>query len=499
MEEIQHIAIDMDVAAEIPKKKNAENNSRRSRRSDLMNLIKKRLQEVPENPFEDMSIFRVPARFQEAHKGLFEPRMVSIGPYHRGKESLCFMEEQKWHFLRDFLEGGQNVGIKVYIREIEALEDRARRCYSENFEMKSDDFVMMLLLDGCFLLEHFLKSSSRKYSAYCNLGWVVGNLSTDLVLLDNQIPFFIIHKLFAIQRGMTCSCESFECPLLKDLIFNTPLCSGQIITSATGEPPKEWCDSIYHYLHLVYICMTHNDERERDYLIKQKSHHRGSHFPKSRDAAPQTYAAELDMVTYAEELNMLSASKSGLKMTIRNQVIIPCASKLHAAGVTFKRKKNPRDRFDISFTNGTMEIPLLSLSYYRKILWVNIAAFEQTQKFYTDKRKFVSYLALMDALVNTEEDVALLEQTGILMNMLPSEKDAADFFNDLGDLFVAEKYTGHYLFKEIRKYSDSTWHKQRARLMHNYFGNPWSAISVLAAGSLLILSILQTYYSSKGH
>ncbi|KAJ1693499.1 hypothetical protein LUZ63_010197 [Rhynchospora breviuscula] len=105
----------------------------------------------------------------------------------------------------------------------------------------------------------------------------------------------------------------------------------------------------------------------------------------------------------------------------------------------------------------------------------------------------------MDALVNTQEDVALLEQTGILMNMLPSEKDAADFFNDLGELFVAEKYTCHYLFNEIRKYSDSTWHKQRARLMHNYFGNPWSAISVLAAGSLLILSILQTYYSSKGH
>ncbi|KAJ3689560.1 hypothetical protein LUZ61_018724 [Rhynchospora tenuis] len=291
-----------------------------------MNLIKKRLQEVPENPFEDMSIFRVPARLQEAHKGLFEPRMVSIGPYHRGKKPSASWKSRSGIFFEISSKGDRMLALKFTSKRLEL---------------------------------------SRTEHA----GWAVGNLSTDLVLLDNQIPFFIIHKLFAIQLGMTHNRESFECPLLKDLIFNTPLCSRQIIASAMGEPPNEWCGNIYHYLHLVYMCMTPHDGKGKGYTIEKRSYHRGFHFPKSRDAEPQIYSAELDMVPYAEELNMVSASKSGLKMTIQNQVIIPCASKLHAAGVTFKRKKNPSDRFDISFTaNGTMEIPLLSLSYYRKIL-----------------------------------------------------------------------------------------------------------------------------------
>jgi Plant protein of unknown function len=105
----------------------------------------------------------------------------------------------------------------------------------------------------------------------------------------------------------------------------------------------------------------------------------------------------------------------------------------------------------------------------------------------------------MDALINTEKDVAVLQRSGLVNNMLQNNEEAANFFNQFDKIFVLD-YDDHYfhgLFKDIKEYSESTWHRYRARLMQDYFSNPWTIISVVAAGILLILTFIQTYYSAS--
>ncbi|KAJ4759551.1 hypothetical protein LUZ62_069926 [Rhynchospora pubera] len=178
---------------------------------------------------------------------------------------------------------------------------------------------------------------------------------------------------------------------------------------------------------------------------------------------------------------------------------IPCVTELDEAGVKFRRKREPRDMFDISFQNGILEMPFVPIDDGLKILLWNMVAFEQSQPAIPLREKTLSsYLGLMDSLINTEKDVAILVRSGIIGNYLQNDEQVANFFNQFGLLFVLD-YNDHYLhglYKDVKRYSESTWHKYRARLMHDYFSNPWSIISVVAAIILLILSFLQTYYSA---
>ncbi|KAJ3709230.1 hypothetical protein LUZ61_012935 [Rhynchospora tenuis] len=445
--------------------------------TELYNFMKK-LDEVPGEPFKPrpVTIFRLPTWFHEINKDLCEPKIVSIGPYHHGKESLLSMEEHKWSTLRDFLARNRNVGFEVYFREMRLVEAQVRECYSETVHMESNDFVMMLLLDGCFILELLLKIQSNQWDALCFVSWVECDIFTDLCLLENQIPFFVIHKLIVIQGWCNQNCQDL-CPLL-DLIYEIRTWPDMLFQF---KPPKLSCNEVHHFLHLYYTgVLPHIQlEREQTDSFTGKSYLRGlkifSNF--------KVFSKTNNLVTESSE-----------------QINIPCITELHEAGVKFRRKRSPRDMFDISFQDGIMEMPFLQIDSNIKNYFLNMVAFEQSRP-HGPERIMSSYLALMDSLINTEKDVAILVRSGIIENFLQNDEQAAKFFNQFSDIFVLN-YNDYYfygLYKNVKRYSKSTWHKYRARLMHDYFSNPWSSISVVAASILLILTFLQTYYSAKSN
>ncbi|KAJ1690130.1 hypothetical protein LUZ63_014285 [Rhynchospora breviuscula] len=217
---------------------------------EVQKFMKKKLDEVSGEPFKPrpVTIFRLPAWFYEINKDLSEPKIVSIGPYHHGKQSVRAMEENKWSTLRDFLAQNGNAGFEIYLREMRLLEGQARECYSETVNLDSKEFVMMLLLDGCFILEFLFKLETKDLLAICSLNWAIECLSSDLCLLENQIPFFVIHKLFEIQNGCGQNCALGLCPLLN------------LISTVMPWPVKEFlfrqpqisCSQIQHLLHLYY-------------------------------------------------------------------------------------------------------------------------------------------------------------------------------------------------------------------------------------------------------
>ncbi|KAJ1691269.1 hypothetical protein LUZ63_015424 [Rhynchospora breviuscula] len=453
---------------------------------ELQSFMEKKLTVVPGEPFKarPVTIFRLPSWFHQTDKELCEPKIVSLGPFHHGKESLRAMEEHKWSTLRDFLERNKNVGFEVYLREMRLLEAQARECYSETVNLASDHFVMMLLLDGCFILEFFFKLEVGQCSDPVLFAeWVESGIESDLCLLENQIPFFVIHKLFAIIKGRCGeNCEGL-CPLLKLSYVMKPLF---LVSVFHFKPPEILCSEVHHLLHLYYsgVLPDIQPEREQRDLVTGKSFLQGLKF-----FPWPTIFSESNRPVYQ------SAKSSDDESIIGEQINVPCVTELHEAGVKFKRKIKPRDMFDISFRNGILEMPHLMLFDNKNFLW-NMAAFEQSQPAITEKI-LSSYLALMDSLINTEKDVAILVRSGIIENYLQNDEEAANFFNQFGKIFGLD-YSDHYfhgLFKDVKRYSESTWHKYRARLMHDYFSNPWSAISVVAASILLILTFLQTYYS----
>jgi hypothetical protein len=163
---------------------------------------------------DQCSIFRVPERLRELNGKAYTPRVISIGPLHYGKEELIEMEEHKRLYLREFLELSK-VRVRDFIAAIAESETRLRSCYAETFDkLSKEEFVEMVLLDCSFLIMFFLKAfspgiQSRYIDRIFNKPWMLDEISIDLCLLENQLPFFIVEDLFNLSK-IQHHCEEYS-------------------------------------------------------------------------------------------------------------------------------------------------------------------------------------------------------------------------------------------------------------------------------------------------
>ncbi|KAJ4749000.1 hypothetical protein LUZ62_083405 [Rhynchospora pubera] len=431
-------------------------------------LIKQRLEEDTwwieyVGPF---TIFRVPANIREANRSLYEPRMVSIGPYyhHLRKDRLRAMEDQKWRLLRSFLCRNSEHRVEAYVKAVRSLEKDARQSYSEFISLGQDEFVQMLLLDGCFILELFFKWLNEDPDILFKEGWGPTTIFSDLLLFENQIPFFIIEKLYdiVVAGEVGSSRDAFLSLLAKFLMDEEPSHPSSVT----------WPERIHHLLDLHHRFLIVPS------LCREEKHH-------DPTALPLWKQRLIHWITPRPD-------QRGVKRPPRQ---IPCATELYEAGVKFRKKQSPKNLFDVKFSQGTLEIPPLQIDSNKKALLTNLVALER-HKTWGDQT-VTSYVALMDSLINTKEDVALLQHAGVIHNMLSSHQEAAVFFNRLGDGTSFDTMNHHFakLFRNVQLYYDSNWNRSWARLIHDYFNSPWAVISVIAGMILLGLSALQTFYT----
>lgn len=83
------------------------------------------------------------------------------------------------------------------------LKERASYCYAEPIEMNSRQFVAMLLLDSCFIVEVFRKLKLDLWDDDDNVfrtSWVRKKLVRDLLLADNQLPLFVLQEFTTLLR-----------------------------------------------------------------------------------------------------------------------------------------------------------------------------------------------------------------------------------------------------------------------------------------------------------
>ncbi|KAF0918196.1 hypothetical protein E2562_023131 [Oryza meyeriana var. granulata] len=155
---------------------------------------------------QPFTIFRVPASLRESNRTAYEPRMVSIGPYYHGTAAVRAMEDHKWRYLHDLLRRLASNDIALVTAsdlatETQTVEAQARACYSESLAgLASDNFVRMLLLDDCFILE-FFKWHTKEPDALIDVRFGIALILSDLLLMENQIQFFVLERLYDVVAG----------------------------------------------------------------------------------------------------------------------------------------------------------------------------------------------------------------------------------------------------------------------------------------------------------
>lgn len=359
-----------------------------------------------------LSIYRIPHYLREGDDKAYVPQIVSIGPYHHGKRRLRKMDRHKWRSLHRVLKR-TNQEIRVFLDSMKELEEKARDCYEGSIYLSSNEFVEMMVLDGCFVLELFQGVAvGFKYLGYPRNDPIFamrGSMHTiqrDILMLENQLPLFVLDRILGIQLGDP---EQKGQVAKLALRFFDPL-------MPTDEP----------------LTKTDRNRLESSFGHQQQTFD------------PFSDLGGLHCVDVFRRSLLRSGPKPEPRIWMkkishnhrvadkRRQQLIHCATELKVAGVKFRRRKT--DRFwDIKFENGILEIPRLLIHDGTKSLFLNLIAFEQCH--FDCGNDITTYVIFMDNLINSPEDVGYLHYCGIIEHWLGSDAEVANLFNRLAGEF----------------------------------------------------------------
>lgn len=328
-----------------------------SHEHDLANSIKEKMEKVSLLH----SVCRISEELFEGNQEKYFPSLLSIGPFHHGKHSLQVMEDLKWQYFDTLLNRHPNAEtiLDTCVKTLKHSEQKARKFYGETVNMESDKFVEIMLVDGCFIIELFLEYSITNlrrtddpifFSTDSKMFW----LRRDMILLENQIPFWVLQKLFHIvvikQRSNTSLMELALCFFRKLIPEDGPV------------PQDKFGPEIHNLLDLI----------RQQYLPTM---------PQTRSTGGQK-----DLCSGAADLQL--------------------------AGIKLRRaaKEVP---LNIKFINEELQIPPFKINGYTEILFRNLIALERSH--HQCSKTITSYSIFMARLIQNENDVRILFRKGILI------------------------------------------------------------------------------------
>ncbi|XP_057756863.1 UPF0481 protein At3g47200-like [Arachis stenosperma] len=400
---------------------------------------------------EHVCIYRIPRNMRQVEPKAYIPNNIAIGPYHHGRPHLNEMEDIKMRlFRRLFDPSGPNGSAKLdeAFKELESLQDKARECYAEKIKFSSDEFLEIMMIDGSFIIQLLREFSESEFNKVDDLSrWMLPTIRREMIMLENQIPLFVLTKLYEITNNGNTSLESLA------LKFLYPL-----LRSGSSKNFPQTVKADFELQHLLDIL------RSGVRPVIGGRDQRGS------------------------QTNMIHT-----------------ATELVESGVKIKTHDTPK-LLDIRFGNKLLKklvkeltIPTLHISDHRGTVFRNMVAFEKCHKrCYPD---VTTYMFFFNRLINSPKDVALLHHNGVLNHSLGCDEEVAEVINNIAKEILPDS-SESYLYKavnEANEYVGSRYAKKRASMVRNYFTS-W-VVGVTTAGAVFALAftVIQTICAVYQH
>ncbi|XP_047340867.1 UPF0481 protein At3g47200-like [Impatiens glandulifera] len=399
---------------------------------------------------DERCIFRIPYSLRNGNEKFYEPTVLAIGPYHRGKPRLDSMEEHKIRYLQELLKRTDEQSVDRYVKAVMPEIEKVRKYYVEHIDgVSSDELIQMMVLDGCFIIEFFRRFEMRQNKVKDDDPVVYSDilllaLRKDLLLLENQIPFFILEILFN-----TINMAHFRMKL-KPMI-------------------------------LVFFVKRFGNEgwtsKDHDKLFSKNVSHL------------MDFTHKIACFGFSESSPASSSSNT------QNCFFVNSATKLEEANVTLKASLKTKSMFNITFSEGELQIPSFVVDDSSEVEIRNFLAFELCQQAAL-QRPFCDFAVFMDHLVMSSDDVVLLMRRGIINNNMIDVESVDTMFKRLtNSILVPDPYIYKDISIGLKKYCGRPWNRWSASLKQKYFNSPWAFISFLAASMLLGLTVTQTVFS----
>ncbi|KAG2721310.1 hypothetical protein I3760_02G076000 [Carya illinoinensis] len=389
-----------------------------------------------------ISISRVLDDLRKGNEVMYIPDKVSIGPFHHGNILLKSMEDNKWRYMSALLNRKPNLELRLdrCVEVLRGLEHRARLSYKGGVSLSTDDFVQMMLVDGCFIIELFLKYTfknlrHRNDPIFSKHGMLF-DVRCNMMLLENQIPYFILQRLFQIVPIPKNCGQS-----LNELAFRF---FKRVIPGDLKVIQERFNHEGYHLLDLIHHCFLPT-------------------YPRVQPKEGGTWQ-DLD-----------------------------CATNLKKARIRFKKTRT-KSLLDIKFVNGVLELPGLEVLTCTETLFRNLIALEQSHCD-SAQHSFTSYAFLMGSLVCSEKDLKLLGKQQILIYEKDKRKEVSELFRKL--CVAAKPMDSYYrgLFEQVNEFKRTHWLGFWQRLKHSHPKSPVALVVFTLAIMLIVLTFVGAFFS----
>ncbi|XP_045811058.1 UPF0481 protein At3g47200-like [Trifolium pratense] len=394
----------------------------------------------------EQCIYKVPQIIRQANPQAYTPQIISIGPFHNPRGSISAnnnlheMEELKLNYLKGFL-NRTKLCVDDLVLKVQKLENKIRNCYAGLVCFDSNDFLKIIVVDACFIIELFLRYAFypdwKEKDPILSKQWLHNDIKRDLILLENQLPFFVLEEIYKLAN------INLEVPSFVTItIWYFHRLNQQNINSER-------------------LCPKHFTDLLRTFLL-----------PPSFD-----FAKEMENAGYAIQH-------------------VYSASQLSEAGLKFELSES-KCLLDLKFDKGVLQMPCFHVHDSTEMHMRNIIAFEGCHISNYDSAYVSQYLSILDFLINTEKDVSILVNKKIISNWMGDANAVATMVNKLCKNVPMPKLNSKYLSlcNRLNGFYENPRNKYKAIFVHEYFNTPCKIASTVTALFLLLFTLIQAVCS----
>ncbi|PIN14763.1 hypothetical protein CDL12_12605 [Handroanthus impetiginosus] len=454
----------------------------------------------------DRKIRRVPGALlrEKRNHNEYIPKVVSIGPYHHGNPELSFGESFKSLALEVVALKVEGKQVDTYLKVIKKEITEIRNCYEEGSTdgYDDDELARMMLLDACFIAAHMMAMDSDNDSKrifdlllYRHSSLSISIALRDICLVENQIPFWIVELLLS----------KFYTPENQEKVLNRYLTILLFVKfySAKRTSPREYGKPL-HLLEHLYMALA-ND-------IHEPKETRWSHVNCCFSVKERTNV-DLESGECCQGISRFTSCLKKLRVLVCKCRLFKKAkgdlkilghsfrslTELKAKGIHLKpsRTRSLLDvKFKYNFMYAELQLPTLCTSLDTKTLFLNMMCYELDPETLSSG-VVISYINLMKLLIVKPEDVKELREKNILLGFRGSDEEIVKMYQD----FDTHEADNPSIYKDVKDRIQAHYNSKtktwKAELIHTYFRNPWTFITLLVATCLLVLTALQTVYTMK--
>lgn len=525
--------------------------------------IRKTLEEEFEEEDGELSvtIFNVPKLLMASDPDSYVPQQVAIGPYHYWRPELYEMQSYKLAATKRFLKSLQSFKLDNLVDQLTKCEQRVRGCYHKFLDLNGETMVWMMIVDASFLLEllqiyamqegatkRVVSSSMSHLVDYAGRKSAHNAMLRDIVMLENQIPLFVLRKLLEFKFSSKEAADEMLIFMFIGLFKQTsPFKMIEEFPSIKVSESAHLLDFFYDMIvpkletgNDVTIDVEIQQEEEQDKGEDENSKGESSYVKQSLNEIWRILSKlnkgpmkSLKRVLVSRPLKVLvkfpwkiisnlpggkllkqpieslffskekgdeekqeTENSSTLinKPPLIEEITIPSVKELVKSGVNFSPTNGSISSISFDAKTRTFYLPIIGLDVNTEVFLRNLVAYESSVG--SGPLVITRYTELMNGIIDSEDDAKILREKGIILNHLKSDKEVADMWNGMSkSLRLSRVLFLDKTIEDVNKFYNSRMKVKMLKFMKSYVFGSWQFLTFLAAIFLLLLMGVQAFCS----